>query len=185
MKATERIITPHFATVKCMNWSDFASFRLFQPYLSSKNLDHAGNKRREKSSNRFPVHHQVLNFENNARSAQKSVLGAKWGLHLDLSSRLICNQIWLRICSFSRFLKNFDSEPENRFVPKSLRSEIWRNVWILDSFGMEKTDLFWKKWFSTFLEDFQCQIAYLIALFRGFWGFRCILALWKCYKFWL
>ena len=25
---------------------------------------------------------------------------------------------------------------------------------------MEKTDLFWKKWFSTFLEDFQRQIAF-------------------------
>ena len=143
-----------------MNWLDFAYFRLFQQYSGSKYLDHACNKRCEESSNRTPVHQQALNFENNARSAQKSVLGAKWGLRAVLSSRLSSCHMWQGFCSFSRYLKNLDSEPENRFAPKSLRSEIWRNVWILDSFGMEKTDLFWKKSFSTFLEDFQCRVAY-------------------------
>ena len=105
-------------------------------------LDHAGNECHEKSSNHNPVHQQALNFENNARRAQKSVLGAKWGLMADLSSRLSSRQIWRGFCSFSRCLKNGASAWEIVVVPESLRGEIWRNVWIPNSFRMVKTNLF-------------------------------------------
>ena len=61
---------------------------------------------------------------------------------------------------FMIFSKNVESECKIGMVTESLRNEIWRNVWIPNSFGMEKTDFFWKKSFLSFLEDFWCQIVY-------------------------
>ncbi len=60
-----------------MIWSKFASFRLISAFFEFENLDHAADERGEKSSIHILVHHQVLNFENIARVAQKSILGAK------------------------------------------------------------------------------------------------------------
>ena len=110
LKAFERRITSHSGRKKCMIWSKFASFRLISAFFELENLDHAADERGEKSSIRIPGHHQVLNFENIARVAQKSILGAKWDSLADLSSGLGSWPIGQLICSFSRNLKNVHSE---------------------------------------------------------------------------
>ena len=91
------------------------------------------------------MHRQALNFENNARSAQKSILGVKWDSQTDLSSWLNSRQIWRGFSTFSRILKNIDSERKIRIVPESLRNEIWQNVFVRNSSGTKKKRFVLKK----------------------------------------
>ena len=130
------------------------------------------------ASDRIPAHHQALNFQNNSKLAQKSVLDAKRDLRADLSPMLSSRHIWRGICSFSRFLKNLDSESQNRSEVQS--DGMFGSSTLL---GWKKPICFEKSHFRLFWKISSAGLP--IAAQPGFWGFGCILALWKCYKFWL